>query len=236
MALFKEHCGYSRDAIPQQRDISDFLMKRTNFTMRPVAGLLSSRDFLNGLAFRVFFSTQYIRHHSQPLYTPEPDICHELLGHAPLFGDRDFADFSQEIGLASLGASDEDVQKLARCYWHSVEFGLCNEGGENKAYGAGLLSSFGELEYACSEDHPGAAEPPKFKEWDPQVAAHQEFPITTYQPVYFVASSLGDAKQRMREFCEGLKRPFFAFHNAQTNTIHIDRPVRRTKGTPPKAV
>ena len=72
MSLFKQHCGFSRDNIPQQRDISNFLKKRTNFQMRPVAGLLSSRDFLNGLAFRVFFSTQYIRHRSQPLYTPEP--------------------------------------------------------------------------------------------------------------------------------------------------------------------
>eukprot|EP00934_Nitzschia_sp_Nitz4_P005732 Nitzschia sp. Nitz4//scaffold106_size73319//44724//46217//NITZ4_005739-RA/size73319-augustus-gene-0.4-mRNA-1//1//CDS//3329532529//5722//frame0 len=231
--LFKQHCGYSRDNIPQQRDISNYLKKRTNFQMRPVAGLLSSRDFLNGLAFRVFFSTQYIRHHSKPLYTPEPDICHELLGHAPLFADRDFADFSQEIGLASLGASDEDVMKLAHCYWHSVEFGLCREGGKNKAYGAGLLSSFGELEYACDPEHPGAdGNPPEFKDWDPEVAATQSFPITTYQPVYFVASSLSDAKQRMREYCEGLQRPFFALHNAQTDTIFIDRPVRRTKGAP----
>lgn len=226
----KENCGYSRDNIPQQQDISDFLKSRTNFQLRPVAGLLSSRDFLNGLAFRVFFSTQYIRHSSRPLYTPEPDICHELLGHAPMFADRDFADFSQEIGLASLGASDEDVQKLAYCYWHSVEFGLCKEDGAKKAYGAGLLSSFGELEHACSE-HVDST--PEIKPWDPMVASQQEFPITTYQPVYFLAESLQDAKKRMREFCEGLPRPFFALHHPQTNSVYIDRPVRRSKGTIP---
>lgn len=229
LELMKKHCGYRRDNVPQQQEISEFLQSRTNFRMRPVAGLLSSRDFLNGLAFRVFFSTQYIRHHSKPLYTPEPDICHELLGHAPMFADRDFADFSQEIGLASLGASDEDVQKLAHCYWHSVEFGLCREDGKNKAYGAGLLSSFGELEYACGG---GQDQKPQLKPWDPEVAAYQAFPITTYQPVYFLADSLQDAKMRMRRFCEDLPRPFFALHNSQTDTVYIDRPVRRTKGAP----
>merc|ERR1712232_851793 len=123
------------DNIPQLCDISDFLQQRTGFTIRPITGLLSARDFLNSLAFRVFYSTQYIRHGGNPFYTPEPDICHELLGHVPLFACPNFADFSQEIGLASLAASDTDIDRLASVYLFTVRRLKKRERRVNRAYG-----------------------------------------------------------------------------------------------------
>lgn len=220
MPLMKQHCGYAENNIPQLEDISLFLQKKTGFRLRPVSGLLTARDFLNALAFRTFFSTQYIRHSSTPLYTPEPDVCHELLGHVPMLADDNFADFSQHIGLASLGASDAEIEKLASCYWFSVEFGLLKENDQIKAYGAGLLSSFGELEYSCSGFAEGY-EPAKYMPWEPSRACQQEYPITTYQPVYFVAESLESAKHKMKEYCQNVPRSFDVEYCNKTESVKV---------------
>ncbi len=225
LAELENHCGYA-EQIPRGRDVSDFLNARTGFRLRPVASLLSSRDFLGGLAFRVFFATQYIRHPSVPAYTPEPDICHEMIGHAPMFADPAFADLSQEIGLASLGASDNEITGLARCYWHSVEFGLVREAGKYKAYGSGLLSSTGELVHACDTAESDTRKC-EFRKWDATAAAEQDFPITNYQPVYFVADSLQQGKASMSQYARNLSRPFYARYNPMTERIWVDRAVRR---------
>ena len=189
--------GYRASQVPQLADVSRFLTERTGFRLQPVAGLVSARQFLGKLAQRVFCATQYIRHSSQPLYTPEPDIVHELMGHAPMLARPEFADLSQKIGEGSLRADDRQVEQLATLYWFTIEYGLLRTPAGLRAYGAGLLSSFGELEHALS----GAVEVRRF---DPDAAKDTPYPITTYQPLLWWVEEIGEAFAKMDAFVRGM--------------------------------
>lgn len=167
--------------VPQLREVDERVHDLTGFHINPVPGLVPTRTFYGSLAERRFLSTQYIRHHSVPLYTPEPDIIHEIIGHANMLASPVFADLYEVAGRASLRATTGvSLDVFSRIFWFTLEFGVVHESGEMKAYGAGLLSSYGEIEkFRDAEIRP----------WDFLGMATQEYDITHYQPVLFAAAS-----------------------------------------------
>ncbi|HEX8163043.1 MAG TPA: phenylalanine 4-monooxygenase [Pyrinomonadaceae bacterium] len=170
-----------RDRIPQLGEVSARVQSISGFRLEPVAGLVEPRVFLESLAGGVFLCTQYIRHHSTPLYTPEPDVVHELLGHAATLASPRLAALNRLFGEAvKIAKGEESFERLARVYWFTVEFGVLREGGEVKAYGTGLLSSAGELE---------AMRRARLRPLDPDEAARTEYDPTSFQPTLFCADS-----------------------------------------------
>jgi phenylalanine-4-hydroxylase len=191
--------AFSPAAVPQLQDLHTTLRAATGWAVRPTAGLLHPRDFLAGLAFRTFHSTQYLRHGSRPEYTPEPDLIHEALGHMPMLANPAFCDLAQAIGAASLGADDATVWHLTKCYWFCVEFGVVREGGGIAAFGAGILSSFGELQHMAS----GAAALTPFDPFQPLPKMSYK---DGFQRCYFVLDSFEAGAARLREYCARVQR------------------------------
>jgi phenylalanine-4-hydroxylase len=181
-----------RDRIPQLKELSAKVQSLSGFRLEPVAGLVEPRVFLESLAQGVFLSTQYIRHHSTPFYTPEPDVVHEVLGHAVTLASEHFAELNRLVGEAvKRTASPEALERLSRVYWFTIEFGVLRESGEVKAYGTGLLSSAGELE---------AMRQAELRPLDLESASRQEYDPTKYQPLLFCADSFEVMFERLREF------------------------------------
>lgn len=183
---------FAPDRIPQLREVNEKVQSLSGFRLEPVAGLVEPRVFLESLASGTFLCTQYIRHYSTPLYTPEPDVVHEIVGHAVTLASPQLAELNRLFGKAVKRTSSmESLNRLARVYWFTVEFGVLREDGALKAYGTGLLSSAGELE---------AMHNAELRPLDFEKASRHEYDPTHYQPVLFCADSFAGMFDSLRQF------------------------------------
>lgn len=170
------------DRVPQLTEVTERLEPLTGWRYVCAPGLVALRQFYGSLGDRIFHSTQYLRHPSQPLYTPEPDIIHEVIGHANQLASPRFARLTEAAGQATQRLeNDEAVKVVADVFWFSMEFGVIWEDGLLKAYGAGILSSFGEMdEFRQMEIRP----------LDLHQMATIPYDITRYQSTLFAADNL----------------------------------------------
>jgi phenylalanine-4-hydroxylase len=134
------------DHIPQLDEVGERLRPLTGFEYHPAAGLVGFEEFYGSLADGIFHSTQYIRHHARPLYTPEPDLIHEVIGHGGMLASPRLAELNRLAGRAARRLETKAGRDFfSTVFWFSIEFGVLYENGELRAYGAGLLSSYGEI-------------------------------------------------------------------------------------------
>jgi phenylalanine-4-hydroxylase len=190
----KERLGLPEDRVPQLDEVTARLEPLTGFRYDPAPGLVPLREFYGSLADRVFHSTQYVRHPSEPLYTPEPDVIHEVIGHGNMLASPRFAALKCAAGEAARRVeTDEALQFIADVFWFTMEFGVMREGGELRAYGAGILSSYGEIEeFRGMEIRP----------LDLAEMGSIPYDITKYQPVLYCADSMDQLEQVVGAFFE----------------------------------
>lgn len=177
----------SHPGVPDVEGLNTILEPRTGWRTVAVPGLVPDEVFFAMLSERIFPVGNFIRTRDQLDYLEAPDCFHDMFGHIPMLANHDFAEMTRHIGELGLRAIDAGQgYKAARIYWHSVEFGLAQEGGQLKVLGAGLASSFGEahfsLESTAVERLPFSAER----------AVQTPYRHDAFQPLYLVSSSLGE--------------------------------------------
>lgn len=172
------------DRIPRFEEVNERLYKATGWELVGVPGLIPEVPFFTLLANRKFPVTDWIRKPEEFEYIVEPDIFHDLFGHVPLLFNPVFADYVQRYGQGGLKAQGlGSCEMLSRLYWYTIEFGLIREAGQLRAYGAGILSSSGELAYSVQSPEPQRI-PLQLER-----TMRTRYKIDTYQQTYFVIDS-----------------------------------------------
>ncbi len=198
----KRDLAITTDRIPQLRHISERLERETNIHLVPAEGALPYRTFYEYIGQRGFPVTQFIRHGSHPEFTPEPDMIHDCLGHVPPLMNRDYAELLVLIGkAASIATKGEHVLFLKRFSWFSIEFGLIQEGSEVKVFGAGILSSTGEIPHSLFS--PEARRRP----FNTDVVIHTDYDPSKMQVDYFIAPSFNFLRHELTHLIKKLALP-----------------------------
>jgi phenylalanine-4-hydroxylase len=195
----KRTLAITEHQIPQLKLLSDRVRRETNMHLVPAEGALPYRTFYESIAQRGFPVTQFLRHGSHLEFTPEPDMIHDCLGHVPPLMNQDYAELITLIGKAAATTPHGDqVLALKRFSWFSIEFGLIEEHGQTKVFGAGILSSFGEIPHSLFSPH--ATRRP-FVTDD---VINQDYDPSQMQVHFFIAPSF----KFLRTELEGLVRRF----------------------------
>jgi len=194
-----------RDHIPYlegPQSVNTFLMPLTGWQSKAVPGYLPAKAFFACLARREFPTTIVIRSRESINYLPEPDIFHDIFGHVPLHADPVFADFLQTYGKAAANTDDpRHVERLSRLFWFTVEFGLIREGGRNRLYGSGLISSPGESAHALDSKDVDR------RPFDLETVCNTSFEIDHYQPILYVLDSFDQLRDAMNTYAQRLLDP-----------------------------
>ncbi len=176
-----------RPGIPDFAALSERLMRATGWQVVAVPGLVPDAVFFEHLANRRFVAGSFIRTPDQLDYLQEPDVFHDVFGHVPLLANPVFADYMQAYGAGGLRAEGLGaIDRLARLYWYTVEFGLVRERDELKLYGAGIVSSYGESKFALDDPSPNRLG------FDLRRLMRTRYRIDDYQQTYWVIDSFED--------------------------------------------
>jgi len=184
----------SRPGIPDFDELSERLMRATGWRVVAVPGLVPDEVFFDHLAHRRFVAGNFIRRPDQLDYLQEPDVFHDVFGHVPLLAHPVFADYMQAYGQGGLRAIEQGaIDRLARLYWYTVEFGLIRDAAGLRIYGAGIVSSFGESHHALESPQPARIA------FDLARVMRTRYRIDAYQAGYFVIDSFDDLLRQTQE-------------------------------------
>ncbi len=178
----------SGDKIPRFEDISDALYRQTGWELVPIPGLIPAHPFFTHLATKAFPVTHWIRKREQLDYLQEPDLFHDLFGHVPLLMNPTYGSYLAAYGRGGCRAfrmgNEKYLEMLARLYWYTVEFGLIKENEEIKIYGAGILSSPGEIVFSVDSKSPNRIA------FNMERIMNTDFIISDFQETYWVIESI----------------------------------------------